>query len=74
MEKMLVGLSSSIILEVRKNYKSNSENFKQAIENGEVEILKMDVNLVDGYGRAFEDPATIETIKQAIIYGLKEKA
>lgn len=49
-------------------------SFKDAFEKGIIKIVRSNISVTEPKGRVLDDEITLKQIRDAIIFGLKEKA
>lgn len=74
MEKIQFVLNSKMTFEVDGSLVKDSTTFKEAMDNGCVKVVDFDVDLIKENGEKCYDSAILDPIKDAIIYGLLERA
>jgi hypothetical protein len=72
MKKVTFGMISSFIFEADERI-SECNNIKEAIEKGFLDINITELTLLNPDGSEHTDEDDIKVIKQALIFGLKEK-
>lgn len=74
-EKKRFTVNNTINFEVSRDAVVEGDlTFKEAIDKGYIRVVNSSVTLISEDGRMYDDPEYLDIIKDAIIYGLMEKA
>lgn len=66
-------MTNKIVFKASEDVVLKCSSFKEALDGGAIKITTFDINLVSEDGVEYKHTGDIEVIKNAIIYGLREK-